>query len=53
MHPDLATWMEETGYGRVLSRRGMPARERERVAVAVLAAQGPIPVGLTPARGPS
>ena len=40
MHPDLATWMEETGYGRVLSRRGMPARERELVAVAVLAATG-------------
>ena len=40
MHPDLAVWMVETGYGRVLSRPGLAARERELVAVAVLAATG-------------
>jgi 4-carboxymuconolactone decarboxylase len=39
-HPDLATWMVEEGYGRVLSRPGLAALERERVAVAVLAALG-------------
>jgi 4-carboxymuconolactone decarboxylase len=40
MHPDLAVWMVEQGYGRVLSRPGLAARERELVAVAVLAAGG-------------
>jgi AhpD family alkylhydroperoxidase len=40
MHPDLATWMIEQGYGRVLSRRPLGERERELVAVAVLAATG-------------
>jgi 4-carboxymuconolactone decarboxylase len=40
LHPDLAVWMLEEGYGRVLSRPGLAARERERVAVTVLAALG-------------
>ncbi len=40
LHPDLATWMIEQGYGRVLARRGLAARSRELVAVAVLAATG-------------
>ncbi len=40
LHPDLATWMVEHGYGRVLSRPGLDARERELVTVAALAALG-------------
>lgn len=40
LHPDLATWMIEHGYGRVLSRPGLSARERELVTVAALAALG-------------
>lgn len=40
MHPDLATWMIEQGYGRVLSRRGLSGVARELVAVTVLAAGG-------------
>ncbi|HYM80663.1 MAG TPA: carboxymuconolactone decarboxylase family protein [Candidatus Limnocylindria bacterium] len=40
LHPDLATWMVEQGYGRVLSRPGLGARERELVTVAVLAQSG-------------
>jgi 4-carboxymuconolactone decarboxylase len=40
LHPDLAEWMVEHGYGRVLSRRGLSARDRELVTVAVLAATG-------------
>ncbi|MFN8586961.1 MAG: carboxymuconolactone decarboxylase family protein [Candidatus Eisenbacteria bacterium] len=40
LHPDLARWMIEHGYGRVLSRPGMPARDRELVTVAALAALG-------------
>jgi len=40
LHPDLATWMIEHGYGRVLSRAGMPARDRELCSVTVLAALG-------------
>lgn len=40
MHPDLAVWMVEQGYGRVLSRPGLGVVERELVAVAVLAAGG-------------
>jgi len=39
LHPDLATWMIEHGYGRVLSRPGLTARERELVTVAALAAR--------------
>jgi 4-carboxymuconolactone decarboxylase len=38
LHPDLAAWMVETGYGRVLSRPGLSARARELITVAVLAA---------------
>jgi 4-carboxymuconolactone decarboxylase len=40
LHPDLATWMVEHGYGRVLSRAGLSARERELVTVAALGALG-------------
>lgn len=39
-HPDLATWMIEHGYGRVLARAGLSARTRELLTVAVLAATG-------------
>jgi alkylhydroperoxidase/carboxymuconolactone decarboxylase family protein YurZ len=38
MHPDLAAWMIEQGYGRVLSRPGLSARDRELAAVATLSA---------------
>jgi 4-carboxymuconolactone decarboxylase len=40
LHPDLAVWMVEQGYGRVLSRPQLAAAPRELVAVAVLAAGG-------------
>jgi 4-carboxymuconolactone decarboxylase len=40
LHPDLARWMIEQGYGRVLARGGMSAAARERVTVGVLAACG-------------
>jgi 4-carboxymuconolactone decarboxylase len=40
LHPDLARWMIEQGYGRVLTRAGLGGRERELVAVTVLAAGG-------------
>ncbi|HEY2955994.1 MAG TPA: carboxymuconolactone decarboxylase family protein [Candidatus Eisenbacteria bacterium] len=40
LHPDLATWMIEQGYGRVLARPGLSGVARELVAVAVLAAGG-------------
>jgi len=40
LHPDLEVWMVEHGYGRVLSRPGLGAREREFVTVAALAALG-------------
>ncbi len=40
LHPDLATWMVEHGYGRVLSRPGLSAKHRELVTVAALAALG-------------
>ena len=40
LHPDLAVWMVEQGYGRVLARRGLAAGARERITVAVLAATG-------------
>jgi len=40
LHPDMAVWMVEQGYGRVLSRPRLSARVRELVAVAVLAAGG-------------
>jgi 4-carboxymuconolactone decarboxylase len=40
LHPDLAAWMVEHGYGRVLSRPGLSARSRELLTVAALAALG-------------
>lgn len=40
LHPDLAVWMVETGYGRVLARPGLGVRDRELVTVTVLAATG-------------
>lgn len=40
LHPDLATWMVEHGYGRVLSRRGLSAKDRELVTVAALGSLG-------------
>ncbi len=38
LHPDLAVWMVDTGYGRVLSRPGLTSCARETITVAVLAA---------------
>src|SRR5262249_49860936 len=38
LHPDLAAWMIEQGYGRVLTRPGLSAPAPELVAVTVLAA---------------
>jgi 4-carboxymuconolactone decarboxylase len=38
LHPDLAAWILEEGYGRVLSRPGLSGKERELLAVAALAA---------------
>ena len=40
LHPDLEVWMVEHGYGRVLARPGLGARERELVTVSALAALG-------------
>ena len=40
LHPDLAVWMVEQGYGRVLGRRGLGALERELITVAALAGLG-------------
>lgn len=40
LHPDLAVWMVEHGYGRVLARPGMSVADRELVTVAALAALG-------------
>ena len=37
-HPDLADWMLEDGYGKVLARPGLTLRERELLVVPVLAA---------------
>ncbi len=37
LHPVLADWIREIGYGQVLSRPVLRARERELLAVAVLA----------------
>lgn len=36
-HPDLARWILRDGYGRVLSRPGLPGRLRELLSVALLA----------------
>jgi len=40
LHPDLAVWMVEHGYGRVLARGGLGLLERELVTVSALAALG-------------
>ena len=40
LHPELARNMVEQGYGRILSRPGLTARERELVTVATLGAMG-------------
>jgi alkylhydroperoxidase/carboxymuconolactone decarboxylase family protein YurZ len=40
MHPDLARWILREGYGKVLSRRPLPARVREMLTVAILTSQG-------------
>jgi 4-carboxymuconolactone decarboxylase len=37
-HPDLAEWILEDGYGKVLSRPGLTIRERELIVVALLSA---------------
>jgi 4-carboxymuconolactone decarboxylase len=37
LHPELAWWILDDGYGRVLSRPGLTGRERELLAVAALA----------------
>lgn len=37
-HPDLADWILEDGYGKVLSRPVLSVRERELLIVAVLGA---------------
>jgi 4-carboxymuconolactone decarboxylase len=40
LHPDVAVWMVEHGYGRVLARPGLSPRERELITVSALAALG-------------
>ena len=40
-HPDLARWIAEHAYGRVLSRPALDPRLRELLAVAALAVTGP------------
>ncbi len=40
LHPDLAVWMEEHGYGRVLARPGLSVVARELITVAALASLG-------------
>ena len=58
-HPELAEWILDDGYGRVLSRPGLSIRERELIVVAVLSAlrlpkqleshvRGALRVGATP-----
>ena len=39
-HPELARWIAEHAYGRVLARAGLAPDRRELAAVAALAAQG-------------
>ncbi len=39
-HPDFARWIEGHAYGRILSRPGLSAAERELLAVCALAALG-------------
>ncbi len=40
LHPDLATWMVEHGYGRVLARAGASVLDRELVTIAALGSLG-------------
>jgi 4-carboxymuconolactone decarboxylase len=40
-HPQLGAWVLGHAYGRVLTRPGLSARERELLAVAALALRGP------------
>jgi 4-carboxymuconolactone decarboxylase len=40
LHPDLARWMVEEGYGKVLGREGLDLGEREVLISALLAVQG-------------
>jgi 4-carboxymuconolactone decarboxylase len=40
MHPELAKWILQEGYGKVLSRPALPGRDRELISVAMLTAQG-------------
>jgi 4-carboxymuconolactone decarboxylase len=40
LSPDLSAWIINHGYGTVLCRRGLSLRERELVAIGVLAALG-------------
>jgi len=42
LHPDLTRWMIEDGYGRVLSRSGLPLQEREISVLASLMTSGMI-----------
>ncbi len=39
LHPDLARWMVEEGYGRVLGRPGLALRDRELLVASLLAVQ--------------
>jgi 4-carboxymuconolactone decarboxylase len=40
LHPDMATWIVEDGYGRMLGRPGLTSRTRELIAVALLSVLG-------------
>lgn len=40
LHPDVARWVIEEGYGRILSRPGLAPAARECIAVSVLTALG-------------
>jgi len=39
LHPDIAEWMVDDGYGKVLGRRGLDLRDRELLIAAQLAVQ--------------
>jgi len=51
LHVDLESWMLETGYGRVLSRPGLSAMQREFGVVAVLGGQDVKPQLMSHLRG--
>ena len=51
LHVDLEKWMLETGYGRVLSRPGVTAMQREFGVVAVLGGQNVAPQLMSHLRG--